>query len=345
MSWNGGATYVMLASMDLVDRFQHLCRDIENGAYFRRLHMTPVPHRLRTVPQLASHLSASTIAPRQAICIPTFNHEQCILETLSCLLTSISCPSELIVLDDGSEDRTVELVTSFLKSAGSNCLVEAIVLRNDVPIFETACDNICFNLAAAPYVIEVQADIFIRHPGFDMAFHRALDEGAASVSGRCGHAFNLLATPRSRIGAVMARHVRRLLKAPMYVGLAGENVETGDISTWLGKRYSCETVNRGPWALLKSDLETFGYLDERHFFLGSDDHDFHRRAYAGGKRRPYYVPVQIRSPLKHGASRWQRTGLNREVYEDLAATRRGSPAFRSFLSSHVSWRPVRQLSV
>ncbi len=333
----------MLTSMELLERFRHLCRDIDSGTYFRRLHMVPAPHRLRTVPQLAFHLSASTIAPRQAICIPTFNHESCILETLSCLLTSITCPSQLIVLDDGSEDRTVELVTSFLKSAGSTCLVEAIVLRNGVPIFETACDNICFNLAAAPYVIELQADIFIRHPGFDLAFHRALDEGASSVSGRCGHAFNLIAAPRSRIGTFIGQQVRCLLNAPMSVGLAGEEVETGDISSWLGKQYSCETVNRGPWALLKSDLETFGYLDERHFFLGNDDHDFHRRAYAGGKRRPFYVPVQICSPLKHGASRRQRTGLNRQIYEDLAATRRGSPDFHTFLASHVSWRPTRQL--
>ena len=61
--------------------------------------------------------------------------------------------------------------------------------------------------------------------------------------------------------------------------------------------YRCETVNRGPWLLLKSDLERHGYLDERHFFQGNDDHDYHRRLFDAEGRRPLYVPLSLHAPL------------------------------------------------
>jgi GT2 family glycosyltransferase len=97
--------------------------------------------------------------------------------------------------------------------------------------------------------------------------------------------------------------------------------------------YRCETVNRGPWALLKRDLERHGYLDERHFFLGNDDHDYHRRLFEAEARRPLYVPMALRSPLAHGAVRRPRTGLNRRLFIALNAEKRGSPGFHRFLDS------------
>ena len=91
------------------------------------------------------------------------------------------------------------------------------------------------------------------------------------------------------------------------------------------------TVPRGPWAVRKSDLERIGYLDERFFFLGNDDHDYHRRLYEATGRRPVYVPMSIDSPLARGANRQPRSGLNRTVFEMLKREKRGSPAFRRFL--------------
>ena len=85
---------------------------------------------------------------------------------------------------------------------------------------------------------------------------------------------------------------------------------------------------------MKSDLERHGYLDERFFFLGNDDHDYHRRLFDAEGRRPLYVPMTLYSPLHFGAARRRRRGVNREVFEMLSAERQGSPAFRQFLASH-----------
>jgi hypothetical protein len=83
--------------------------------------------------------------------------------------------------------------------------------------------------------------------------------------------------------------------------------------------------------VLKSDLERVGYLDERFFFLGRDDHDYHRRLFESDGRRPLYVPLSLYAPLHLGAVRQPRTGVNREVYEMLRADKRGSPAFLRFV--------------
>ena len=125
------------------------------------------------------------------------------------------------------------------------------------------------------------------------------------------------------------------------VGLCGRSIETPErIDAIKGRAYRCETVNRGPWLLLKSDLERHGYLDERFFFLGNDDHDYHRRLFDAEGRRPIYVPMSLYSPLHLGAARRRRRGVNREVFEMLSAERRGSPAFREFLASRqVSYAP------
>ncbi len=96
--------------------------------------------------------------------------------------------------------------------------------------------------------------------------------------------------------------------------------------------YRCETVNRGPWLVFKTDLERHGYLDERHFFLGNDDHDYHRRLFDAEQRRPVYVPLSLHAPLALGAYRRKRSGVNRDVFMALHAEKRGSPAFHRFLN-------------
>ena len=103
-----------------------------------------------------------------------------------------------------------------------------------------------------------------------------------------------------------------------------------------GRIYRCQTVPRGPWVVLKTDLERIGYLDERFFFLGNDDHDYHRRLFDAEGRRPLYVPLSLHAPLALGAVRRRRTGVNREVFNTLNAEKHGSPAFRQFLNSLTS---------
>ena len=43
--------------------------------------------------------------------------------------------------------------------------------------------------------------------------------------------------------------------------------------------------------------------------------------------------MSLHAPLALGAARRPRTGVNREVFNDLSSEKRGSPAFHRFLKS------------
>jgi glycosyltransferase involved in cell wall biosynthesis len=315
--------------MSSTSTIERVLRHYDSGEYFSRLVNQPVPHRLRKTPELVYHAALNALEPRFTVVTPTFNHGPVVLDAINATATTASLPFDYIIVDDGSEDGTPDRARAFFESRPSPLVARATIVRNPVPVYETACDNLGFALAETEVVIEVQADIQIREPAFDALFLRALSTfpTPSAISGRCGHTFRVLC-PRGRIRTLFSRASHES------VGLCGKAIDTPDIVNPIrGRMYRCETVNRGPWVLLKSDLERHGYLDERHFFLGNDDHDYHRRVFSTDGRRPLYVPIALLAPLALGAVRRRRTGLNRDVFNALQAEKRGSPAFHRFLDS------------
>ena len=317
-----------MASQASIDAF---FASVKSGRYFSRLVNAPSPHARRSTPELLYHATLSGNEPSFTVVTPVFDHSSILRDHMESVAGSASMPFDWIVIDDGSEDRTGETAKSFFESGHDGLASRATIIRNRVPIYETACDNVGFTLAETQIIIEIQADIQIREPAFDQLFLRALRTSPtpSAISGRCGHTFAFLQRRRNPL--------RRLFgeRRKQSVGLCGRSIETPErIDAIKGRTYRCETVNRGPWLLLKSDLERHGYLDERFFFLGNDDHDYHRRLFDAEGRRPLYVPMTLYSPLHFGAARRRRRGVNREVFEMLSAERQGSPAFRQFLASH-----------
>lgn len=315
--------------MSSLPTIHRLLEGHDRGEYFSRLIHRPAAHSLRERPVLAYHTALSPVEPRSTMVIPTFNHAPIVHDVLQALVAHAAQPFDCIVVDDGSDDGTAEAAVAFFESGAAASVARATVLRNPVPVFETACDNLGFALAETELIIELQADIEIREPAFDRLLQRALatQPTPSAASGRCGHSFAAL---RRR------RHWPWPVSRPQYpaVGLCGEAIESPQLVEPLrGRAYRCETVNRGPWALRRSDLERHGYLDERHFFLGNDDHDYHRRLWQAEARRPLYVPMALYAPLERGAARRPRTGLNRTVFCELKASRTGSPDYHRFLDS------------
>jgi glycosyltransferase involved in cell wall biosynthesis len=304
-------------------------RRTESGEYFSRLVNRPAPHRLRARTQLVYHAALHALEPRFTVVMPAFDHESGIQDSLEAAAINASLPFDCIVVDDGSGDRTVERAQWFFESRRASLLARATVVRNPVPVYETASDNLGFALAETEIIIELQADIQIREPGFDALFMRALATSPkpSAISGRCGQTFRSLCSRRG-LPSLFRRQSHEM------VGLCGKAIETPEVVNPIkGRIYRCETVNRGPWVLLKSDLERHGYLDECHFFLRNDDHDYHRRVFEAEGRRPLYVPMSLYAPLALGAERRRRTGVNRDVFNTLKAEKRGSPAFHHFLDS------------
>ena len=308
---------------------ERVLRSHDSGEYFTRLVNQPAPHALRRAPELVYHAALNALEPRFTMVTPAFNHEAIIEDAIAATAANASRPFDCIIVDDGSTDGTAARAGWVFESRPSPLIARATIIRNPVPIYETACDNLGFALADTEVIIEVQADIQIREPAFDALFLRALRTSPtpSALSGRCGHTFALLGR-RAGIRSLFRR------TPPDSVGLCGKTIDTPEIVDPIrGRMYRCETVNRGPWVLLKSDLERHGYLDERHFFQGNDDHDYHRRVFETEARRPLYVPIALYAPLALGAVRRTRTGLNRQVFAALKAEKRGSPAFYRFLGS------------
>ncbi|MEO8256214.1 MAG: glycosyltransferase [Acidobacteriota bacterium] len=308
---------------------ERVLRSHDSGEYFAGLVNHPAPHAWRRNPELVYHAALHAVAPRFTMVTPAFNHEAIIGDAIAAAAAMASLPFDCIIVDDGSTDGTAARARAVFERPPSPLIAHATIIRNPVPIYETACDNLGFALADTETIVEVQADIQIREPAFDALFLRAFGTTPepSAVSGRCGHTFTLIgrrAGPRSLF--------RR--QPPDSIGLCGKAIETPEVVQAIrGRIYRCETVNRGPWILRKSDLERHGYLDERHFFQGNDDHDYHRRLFEAEGRRPLYVPIALYAPLDLGAVRRTRTGLNREVFTALKAEKQGSPAFRRFLES------------
>lgn len=325
-----------MSSRATIDRF---LRDVASGEYFAGLVNRPTPHHLRVAPQVIHHATLHDQEPRLTIVTPTFDCAAFIADYVNATAASASLPFDWIIIDDGSSDGTVERAQALLEGLRCPLVCRATVLRNPAPIFETACDNIGFTLAETEAIIEVQCDIQVREPGYDALLLNTLGSAArpASVSGRCGHTFMHLR--RSTVG-------RWFEPAKYFVGLCGRTIDTPEkIDGIRGKVYRCETVNRGPWALLKTDLRRFGYLDERFFFLGNDDHDYHRRLLEAEGRTPLYVAISVHSPQRLGASRRARQGTNRTVFEMLAREKSGSPEFLAFLTSLNRCSPPQEITV
>ena len=132
------------------------------------------------------------------VVIPVFNQEINIIKTLNCLSESASLGYDLILIDDGPNDNTLCVLKNYCEGKGQDRvgfknLRQCIVLSNEYPIFETACDNLGFRLSRTEYILELQADIYLRHKGFDRMMFSALNSlNLSAVSGRLVHDFSLL---------------------------------------------------------------------------------------------------------------------------------------------------------
>lgn len=105
-----------------------------------------------------------------SIVVPVFNQQLIITDVIETLLSSISLMSELIIIDDGSEDKSLSLILNYF----DNCLASRFPNLIEVHLFslrysrfETYCDDFGIRLSQARYCLEVQADMFVQDPGFD----------------------------------------------------------------------------------------------------------------------------------------------------------------------------------
>jgi glycosyltransferase involved in cell wall biosynthesis len=125
---------------------------------------------------------------RISFVIPVFNQEFVISEVIKGISSNCSLPIEILVLDDHSKDNSSKVSINTLKEAFKENLgiVRVLHCRSKVQLFEVMCDSILINLSNSEIVVDVQADITIKEPNFDLKIvsHFQDKKNLALLSGR-----------------------------------------------------------------------------------------------------------------------------------------------------------------
>ncbi len=189
--------------------------------------------------------------PVLSVVVPVFNQELVIRQVLDSIEKCVDLPFELILIDDASEDDSRAEILNWMDTCLSSARSELTRVRfliSESQVFETACDSQAFELAVAPYILEVQADMVLTETGFVRRFVKAFDAfpNLLALSGRgvqsFESAFELFlekggtTVSRSRSPFIHAAKslfaiafnllgLRLLMKTPAaHVSLAGQNI-------------------------------------------------------------------------------------------------------------------------
>ena len=153
--------------------------------------------------------------PVWTMVMPVFNQESRIKEVLSKVIVNASLPFSMVLIDDASDDRSYARSLSFiqkLKKIKQKKVIDIFLIKNKMPLYETACDNQGFRLAKTKYIIEIQSDIHIEDFGFDQKMIDGMDKlNLGAVSGRHVHYFSMLLKEQLKKNILLVRLLQEVL--------------------------------------------------------------------------------------------------------------------------------------
>lgn len=237
--------------------------------------------------------------PFFSIVTPVYNQENIIVQNFKSILDNTTEKYyEIIYILDSCSDNTETNLINFINKMNEEypLLIKILILKSNIPLFETSADNLGFICSDGEYMLEIQADMTMTQPGYNMKLLKpfTLNENIIGISGRCCHSFD----GTNGIGKLGLDITKQLLphidQNAYYIG---------------------ETCNRGPLLLHNSKLKELGYLDEVNYFLDNSDHDLFARAYFLKNWVCGYVPIEFSSPLEHGSTRKPRDYNNEKNYK------------------------------
>lgn len=132
--------------------------------------------------------------PEISVVVPVFNQESIIVRNLRGLMESMTLSWELIIIDDASSDDSLYLIREWgeflaakeAPTSQKGSLTRLRIFSNKKSLYETRCDAIGMGVAAADWVLEVQADMLMQEEGFDAKLVMALvkNDDLLMISGR-----------------------------------------------------------------------------------------------------------------------------------------------------------------
>lgn len=126
-----------------------------------------------------------------SVVIPVFNQESILNENLNSIYCSMSLPFELIIINDASYDKSLNVIMTWVgKIKKDQKLLSRIrVYNNKKELFETNCDFFGFAVCEGKFILEIQSDIKITEQSFDRKMLSALVsfDDLFLISGRGTH--------------------------------------------------------------------------------------------------------------------------------------------------------------
>jgi glycosyltransferase involved in cell wall biosynthesis len=259
--------------------------------------------------------------PAHAVVVSVHNAAHVLRRNLEALFQHTTGAWELIVVFDACSDDSLAEARAALRAAlsaagGANgtaastggVLTRARLVVQPSGVWETSSDNIGMRMAhpAASVLLLVQADIRVAERGWNarLALPTRLWRDVWAVSGRNAH------------NAATGRYEDSgpAFNATQFHSM--DNPVAGDELAAAGRVfYIRDALNRGPVALRADALRALGFLNERDFHLGRDEHELMLRAYVqqGLKCGKYLVAFAM--PARDGASRRKGRKSRRSAHE------------------------------
>lgn len=225
---------------------------------------------------------------KYSIVTPVYNQEKIILRNVTSFLSHTKDYYEIIIIIDCCSDNTKSILLDFFSK--HNCknpqFVQITIFETSDPYFETKCDNLGFKNSIGEYIIEIQADMKMTEPGYNIHLQKPfkLFDNLLAVSGRCGH---------------------NLFNNNICVGKIGRRIERTLKQLKLNRNtfYVTESCNRGPIMFDAKKLKEIDYLDEENYFLHDSDHEIMARAYLEKGYICGYLPMDFHSLVREGSMR------------------------------------------
>lgn len=281
---------------------------IKNKDKLNIIHGELVKTSQQTCPYILREYIYEQVAPEFSIVMPIHNQEQIIEKTMTSVIEKTKSIYEIIIILDACHDQTENIICQIFDHIQATNLKHVIIVKQDYPIFETACDNIGFKLSIGRYIIEIQADILILEDSYDQLLVRPVKKftNVIGVSGRGCKWFNYRGG-YGKLGPLIEYTLDQISN-----NMDGGRYYTIERNLGKNKFYSMETCMRGPLLLCHDKLKELNYLDEKNFFLNDSDNDLFARAYYQKKYICGYVPIDVISKLDDGSTRKPRDKINQE---------------------------------
>lgn len=259
--------------------------------------------------------------PEFSIIVPVHNQENIIIKNLQAIVEHTEGLFEIIVIIDSCTDNTEKLIVEWVK----NNDIQIILIKSDIPLFETSADNIGFRISRGKFCLEIQADMEMTEKGYNNILKRGFQfSNVIGISGRCCHMFNET-NIIGRGGEYINRPYDRKLRQDLL--------------------YVNETVNRGPLLLDREKLIELDYLDEENFYLDNSDHDLFARAWAKKNWICGYIPIDFNAPLNNGTTRKPRNAINTYYLQERRRKSNGG-FLAKFMVNYIPRAPyILQLKV